>query len=90
MKKSELAARVGANTPLSKADAAQAVDAVLSGISDALAQRESVNIAGFGSFSVKSRPAREGRNPRTDEAITIAASKAPSFKAAKTLRDAVR
>ena len=74
---------------MSKAAAAGAVDAVFAAIGDALVKGESVAIAGFGSFSVKSRGARQGRNPRTGEAITIAPSKVPSFKAGKTLRDAV-
>ncbi len=65
MKKSDIAARVATQTSLSKADAAGVVDAVLSAISDALARGESVSIAGFGTFSVKHRAARQGRNPRT-------------------------
>ena len=90
MKKSDISDQVAAKTSLSKADAAGALDAVLDVISDALAPGESVRIAGFGSFSVKSLPERQGRNPRTGETITIAASNSPSFKAGKTLRDAVR
>ena len=89
MKKTDLVAHLAAETSMSKAAAAGAVDAVFAGIGDALARGESVAIAGFGSFSVKSRGARQGRNPRTGVAITIAAPKAPSFKAGKTLRDAV-
>ena len=89
MRKSDIAARVATQTSLSKADAAGAVDAVLSAISDALARGESVSIAGFGTFSVKHRAARQGRNPRTGEPVAIAASKLPSFKAGKGLRDAV-
>ena len=89
MKKSDIVARVATQTSLSKADAAGAVDAVLSAISDALAQGEAVSIAGFGTFSVKHRAARQGRNPRTGEPVAIAASKLPSFKAGKGLRDAV-
>ena len=83
MKKSDISNHVAAETSLSKADAEGAVNAVLSAISAALARGESVTIA------VKSRPERKGRNPRTGENITIAASRAPSFKAGKTLRDAV-
>ena len=89
MKKTDISAHVAAKTSLSKANAAGAVEAVLSAISDALARGESVDIAGFGSFSVKSRPERHGRNPRTRETITIAASKAACFEAGKDLRDAV-
>ena len=66
------------------------VDAVFSAISDALARDERVAIAGFGTFSTKTRGARQGRNPGTGESIAIAASKSPAFKAGKTLRDAVR
>ena len=70
-------------------DAEGAVTAVFSAIGDALVRSESVTIAGFGTFSVKRRPERQGRTPRTGESITIAASDAPSFKAGKTLRYAV-
>ena len=90
MTKRELAAQVAARTSLSKSDADAAVSAVFSAIADALASGETVTIAGFGAFSTRSRPARPGRNPATGETITIAASTAPSFKAGKTLRDAVR
>ena len=90
MNKRELAAQVAASTSLSQSDADAAVRAVFSAIADALAGGETVTIAGFGAFSTRSRPARPGRNPRTGETITIAASTAPSFKAGKTLRDAVR
>ena len=89
MKKSDISNHVSAETSLSKVDAEGALNAVLSAISDSLARGESVTIAGFGTFSVKSRPERMGRNPRTGESIIIAASRAPSFKAGKTLRDAV-
>ena len=89
MKKSDIAAHVATQVSLSKSAADAAVGAVFGAISDALAREESVSIAGFGTFSTKRRSARQGRNPRTGEAITIAASKIPSFKAGKTLRDAV-
>ena len=89
MKKSDLSARVAAEASLSTADADTAVNAVLGSIRDALARGETVSVPGFGTFSVKDRPARQGRNPRTGESIAIAASKVPSFKAGKTLRDAV-
>ena len=90
MKKSDLSAQVATETSLSKAQASGVVDAVFSAISDALAGDETVVIAGFGTFSTKARAARQGRNPRTGESIAIAASKSPSFKAGKTLRDAAR
>lgn len=89
MKKSDLASHVATQASLSKAAADGAVSAVFAAISDALAREEAVTIAGFGTFSTKRRPARQGRNPRTGESITIAASKVPSFKAGKSLRDAV-
>ena len=90
MTKSELANRIAAKAGVSKDGAADLLDAMLSTISEALARGESVSISGFGAFSVKERAAREGRNPRTGEAITIAASKVVSFKAGKGLRDALR
>ena len=89
MKKSDLSSHVATQASLSKAAADSAVTAVFAAISDALAREETVTIAGFGTFSTKRRSARQGRNPRTGESITIAASIVPSFKAGKTLRDAV-
>ena len=89
MTRSELCARVAARSSLSKADVAAALGALTSTIADALAENETVTIAGFGTFSTRDRPAREGRNPRTGETIAIAASRAPAFKPGKTLRDAV-
>ena len=90
MKKSDLSAHVAAQASMTQAQAAGVVDAVFSAISDSLARDESVAIPGFGTFSTKTRGARQGRNPRTGESIAIAASKSPAFKAGKTLRDAVR
>ena len=90
MNKSELSSRVAADASLSKAAADTVIDAVFSTISDALANGETVAIAGFGTFSTRARAARQGRNPQTGEPLTIAASKAPVFKAGKALRDAVR
>ena len=90
MKKSDLSSHVANQTSLSKAQASGVVDAVFSAIADALARDESVAIAGFGTFSTRTRGARQGRNPRTGETIAIAASRSPSFKAGRTLRDAVR
>ena len=89
MNRSKLASNVAAGTSLSKPDAAAAVRAVFATIADALARGETVAIAGFGTFSTRNRPAREGRNPRTGETIAIAARSAPAFKPGKTLRDAV-
>ena len=89
MTRSELSARVAEQTSMSAAAADRAVSAVFSAISDALANGETVTLTGFGTFSTKRREAREGRNPRTGESITIAASNVPAFKAGKSLRDAV-
>ena len=90
MKKSELAAQVATQTSLSKAQAERAVDAVFSAIGEALGRGESVTVAGFGTFATTARAARQGRHPRTGEPLAIAASKTPSFKAGKALREAVR
>ena len=90
MKKSELVSHVASEAALPKAQAERVVDAVFSAIGEALARDESVAIAGFGTFATKARAARQGRNPGTGEPIAIAASRAPSFKAGKALRDAVR
>ena len=90
MTKSELTAKVAAQASLSTAAADRAVSAVFSAIGDALANGESVTLTGFGTFSTRRREARQGRNPRTGESIAIAASNVPSFKAGKSLRDAVK
>ena len=90
MNKRELCARVADATSLSAVDADAAVNAVLSTVAGALAAGETVTIAGFGTFSTRHRPARQGRNPRTGERIAIPASKAPAFKPAKALREAVK
>ena len=89
MKKSDLSSHVASQASLSKAAADNVVNTVFSAITDALAKGETVTIAGFGTFTTKSRTARQGRNPRTGESIAIPASTVPSFKAAKALRDAV-
>jgi len=89
MTKAELVSHVAAETSTTNAAAERMVGAVLSAIADALAGGETVAIAGFGTFSTRDRPAREGRNPRTGEPIAIAASRTPAFKPGKTLRDAV-
>jgi len=90
MKKVELINHVAATAGLSKADAGAAVDAVIGGITGALASGDNVSLVGFGTFSVTDRAARTARNPRTGEAIQVAASKAPKFKAGKGLKDAVK
>ena len=89
MTKSELSAHVAAQASLTRASADAAVNAVFSAITDALANGETVTLTGFGTFSVRTREARQGRNPRTGESIAIAASNVPAFKAGKALRDAV-
>ncbi len=89
MNKSELVEAVSEEAKLSKADGARAVDAVFGSIAAALNRGDNVTLVGFGTFSVKHRNARIGHNPRTGERIQIAASKVPSFKAGKALKDAV-
>jgi DNA-binding protein HU-beta len=89
MNKGELIDAVSSAAGLAKADAARAVDAVFDTITATLKQGDSVALAGFGSFTVKARAARNGRNPRTGETIEIAASKMPAFKAGKAIKDAV-
>ena len=89
MNKAELAAHLATQFSLNKAAAEQLVTAVFATIGDRLSEGEPVSIAGFGTFATKSRPARQGRNPRTGEPIVIAASTAPAFKPGKALRDAV-
>ena len=89
MNKVEMADRLAARTSMNKTAARDAVDSVLAVIGEALADGDEVRIAGFGTFAARTRPARTGRNPRTGEAISISASKSPSFKAGKALRDAV-
>lgn len=89
MNKNDLVAAVAGQSSLSKADAAKAVDAVFDCIADELKKGGDVRLVGFGTFSVAKRAASMGRNPRTGEAIKIAASKQPKFKAGKGLKDAV-
>ena len=89
MNRTALVSQVATRTSLPRADAERVVAAVFSAIADALAADQPVAIAGFAKFTVRRRPARQGRNPRTGEPVAIAASRVPSFKAAKALRDAV-
>lgn len=90
MNKTELIAAVSEKAELSKKDAEAAVSATVDAITAALEQGEKVQLVGFGSFEVKSRAARTGRNPKTKEPIEIPASKTPVFKAGKALKDAVK
>ena len=89
MNKTELIAAVAEKADLSKKDAEAAVTAAIDAITAALSQQEKVQLVGFGSFEVKTRAERVGRNPKTKETIQIPASKTPVFKAGKALKDAV-
>jgi DNA-binding protein HU-beta len=89
MNKAELVDAVAGAANLSKADAGRAVDAVVDAITKSLKKGQQVSVVGFGTFSVKHRSARSGRNPRTGDTIKIAASNVPGFKAGKALKDAV-
>ena len=89
MNKSELIDAVANQADLNKAQAASAVDGVIAAVTEALKSGDQVTIVGFGTFLVRQREARSGRNPRTGESIQIAASKVPAFKAGKALKDAV-
>jgi DNA-binding protein HU-beta len=89
MNKAELIETVSTQSGLQKADATRAVEAVFDSITSALKSGDTVALLGFGTFVVKARAARAGRNPRTNETIQIPASKAPAFKAGKALKDAV-
>ena len=89
MNKTELVAAVAAKAEISKKDAEAAVTATFDAITSALADGDKVALVGFGTFAVTERAARTGLNPQTKEKIEIPASKAPSFKAGKALKDAV-
>ena len=89
MNKTELIAAVAEQAALSKKDAEKAINAVVASITGALADGDKVQLVGFSTFEVRERGARTGKNPRTGEAINIAASKVPAFKAGKALKDTV-
>ena len=89
MNKSELVDAIASGADISKADAGKALDATVAAITDALKGGEQVSLVGFGTFAVKARAARTGRNPQTGGEIQIAASNVPGFKAGKALKDAV-
>ena len=89
MNKADLISAVAAESGLSKADAKKAVEGVVSAVSNALKSGDKVSLVGFGTFEVAERAAREGRNPQSGEPMTIAASKAPKFKAGKALKDMI-
>ncbi|NOR72211.1 MAG: DNA-binding protein HU [Methylomarinum sp.] len=89
MNKSELIDAIADASELTKADAGRALDGFLSAVTEALSNGDPVALVGFGTFAVKDRAERKGRNPQTGAEITIKAAKIPSFKAGKTLKDAV-
>ena len=89
MNKSELIDAMADASELTKADAGRALDAFMSSVTDALKAGDSVALVGFGTFAVKDRAERKGRNPQTGAEITIKAAKIPSFKAGKGLKDSV-
>ncbi|PGA90467.1 HU family DNA-binding protein [Bacillus toyonensis] len=90
MNKTELVQKVTVESELTKQQASLAVDAVLQSIQNALQNGDNVQLIGFGTFEVRERAAREGRNPHTDEALTIPARKTPAFRAGKALKEAVK
>lgn len=89
MNKSELIDAIASASELTKADAGRALDAVLEAVTNALKEGNQVTLVGFGTFLVKERAARTGRNPQTKEELHIPASRVPSFKPGKALKDAV-
>lgn len=89
MNKEAFIEAVAAEAGISKQDARKAVDAYSKVVTDTLSKGEKIQLIGFGTYEVTERSAREGRNPKTGEAVHIAASKAPKFKASGTLKDAV-
>ena len=89
MNKSELIDAIAEKGGLAKTDAGKAIDATITSITEALKSGDTVTLVGFGTFNVKERAARTGRNPQTGAALEIKASKVPSFKAGKGLKDSV-
>lgn len=89
MNKSELIDAVAEHSGLSKADTTKAINSFVETVTDAMQRGDDVVLVGFGTFSVKDRAARTGRNPKTGETLQIAATKVPGFKAGKGLKDAV-
>ncbi len=90
MNKAELINAVAESADISKAAAGRAIDGMTVAVSNALKNDESVTLVGFGTFSVRERAARKGRNPQTGEEINIKAAKLPVFKAGKTLKDTIK
>lgn len=89
MNKSELIDAIADAADISKSSASRALDAAVDAVTGALKKGDPVSLVGFGTFAVKHRPARKGRNPRTGEEIEIRAATVPGFKAGKALKDAV-
>lgn len=89
MNKNELIDAIAASADLPKASAGRALDAIVDSITEALSKGDQVTLVGFGTFAVKHRAAREGRNPQTGQTIQIKASNVPGFKPGKALKDAV-
>ena len=89
MNKSELIEAIAASADIPKAAASRALDAMVESVTDSHKKGESVSLVGFGTFAIKERAARTGRNPQTGQPIEISAAKVPSFKAGKALKDAV-
>lgn len=89
MNKTELVAAIAEKAEISKKDAEKALSAFVSSVSDALISGDKVQLVGFGTFEVRTREARTGKNPRTGEVIQISASKVPAFKAGKALKDII-
>ncbi|MGZ0879261.1 HU family DNA-binding protein [Priestia megaterium] len=90
MKKAELIDAVATKAELTKQDSKKAVDALFETISNTLAKEEKIQLIGFGTFEVRERAGRTGRNPQTGEEMTIPASKVPAFKPGKELKEAVK
>ena len=88
MNKSQLIEKIAEGADVSKASAGRALDSFIEAVTGALKEDDSVALVGFGTFSVRERAARTGRNPQTGETIEIAAAKVPAFKAGKALKDA--
>lgn len=89
MNKSELAASIAEKANISKKDAEAAVAAFVASVEDALKAGEKVQLVGFGTFEVRERSERQGRNPQTGKTVTIPASKVPAFKAGKSFKDSI-
>ncbi len=90
MKKAEFISRVAEKAKITKKEATKVVNTMIETITEALAKGEAVQFVGFGTFSIRKRAAREGRNPRTQQPIKIPATKVPVFRAGKELREAVK